>query len=106
MNMNERIQILRIPPRTTQEYLEGKYLDPDDEIIRYGDLTLVASYYWQGPGQNSWIGAVYEFLEDGREDVDDEIVLREIAPGFFKDEGHAIAWGIRYAESRKEEDHE
>ena len=106
MNMNERIQILRIPPRTTPEDLESRYLDFDDEIIRYGDLMLVASYYWQGPGQNSWIGAVYEFLEDGREDVDDEIVLRGIAPEFFKDEGHAIAWGIRYAENRKETDHE
>lgn len=106
MNTTQRAEKYRLPIRTTTEDLEGRYLSFDDEIIRYGDLMLVASYYWQGPGQNSWIGAVYEFLEDGREDVDDEIVLREIAPGFFKDEGHAIAWGIRYAESRKEADHE
>lgn len=81
----------RLPFNTTWEDLESRW----SKVLRFDDRILVAGYYYNGPGQPSYYGAVYEFLDDVEEhDCESMIGIRAVSDVMFEDDGHAIFWAM------------
>ena len=78
----------------TPETLENRFNGMDGRILEYDNMILVAGFYWNGFGQDNYFGAVYDSLEDGELDAETRMELMAVSGGFFKDEGHAIAWAM------------
>ena len=92
--LSEKRKELRLDWRETPESLGRKVLGDGGMITTYDDKILMAGWYYNGPGEPSWYGAVYEQLDDGPLDPETDLGLAEISPGFFRDEGHAIEWAL------------
>ena len=84
MTIEKAMRTYRLPNPTTPEDLESTF----------GDKILLAGHYYNGKGQPSYFGAVYEHLDD---DLSCEgiIGLREASEVEFEDDGHAIAWAMQ-----------
>ena len=89
--ISEATRKYRLPNPTTPEDLESRW----SKVLRFDDRILVAGYYYNGPGQPSYYGAVYEFLDDEEEHTcESTIGLAAVSdPGFY-DDGHAIFWAM------------
>ena len=94
--MNEKmIRKTGLRMRETPEILENAYSGIDGTIVTFADKILVAGFYWNGPGQNNYFGAVYETIYDEPIDAETDLELIAVSDGFFKDNGHAIEWAIK-----------
>ena len=85
----EKAKTYRLPNPTTPEDLACNLR----HTLRFGDKVITADNYYNGSG-NSYIAAIYEFLDDSKTNCDDFIGLAEVSLVKFGDEGHAIAWAI------------
>ena len=92
-NLNEKAKAYRLPETTTPEELETNW----SRVLTFGNRILLAGYFYQGRGQDSYFAAVYEFTGAGCT-CEDEIRLAAVSDGFFPDDGHAIQWAINHAE--------
>lgn len=86
---------LRLDWRDTPEGLGRRVLGDGGMITPYDDKILVVGWYYNGPGEPSWYGAIYEQLDDGPLDPESDLGLVSISGPFFKDEGHALEWAIK-----------
>ena len=94
MNISEAIRTYRLPNPTSPEDLEMRFSGMDGKVLSFGDRILLAGYSWNGPGQPSYFGAVYERLDDDLS-CEGTIGLREVSEVEFEDDGHAIAWAMQ-----------
>lgn len=83
-------QKFRLPARTTQENLQGRF----ETVVKYGGRVLLSGYYYMGANKPSYFAAVYQFLDDGAQSVEDDLEFLEVSPFLFEDDGHAIQWAI------------
>ncbi len=90
MTINEAISKYRLPPHSTQEDLECSH---DRVVLKYGDLIVMAGYYYTYKGP-CYYGAAYEFLDDDHT-CEGIIGLRAASEVEFEDEGHAVAWAMK-----------
>lgn len=65
----------------------------DGKTLLYGEIVLVAGFYWNGSGNPSYFGAVYEFLSNDHS-CEGVIGLRTVSSLIHHDEGHAIEWAL------------
>ena len=93
MTINEGMKKYRLPNPTTSEDLEMRFSGMDGKILNFGDRVLMAGYYWNGKGQPSYFGVVYEHLDDDLS-CEGAIGLRAVSEVEFEDDGHAIAWAL------------
>lgn len=94
MNIDDAMKKYRILKFTTPEDLERRY----SKMLNYDNKVVIAGYYYNGPNEPGYFGAVYEFL-DGKHACESPIALRAVSDVEFKDNGHAIAWALRVAAS-------
>ena len=93
MEIKKAMRTYRLPNPTSQEDLEMRFSGMDGKVLNYGDKILLAGFYWNGPGEPSYFGAVYEYLTDDTT-CEGAIGLREVSEVEFEDDGHAIAWAM------------
>ena len=93
MTINEGMRKYRLANPTTSEDLEMRFSGMDGKVLNFGDRVLVAGYYYNGKGQPSYFGAVYEHLDDDLS-CEGTVGLREVSDLAFEDDGHAIAWAL------------
>ncbi len=88
---------LRLRWHETPESLDRMVIGEGATTILYGDMILLAGFYYNGPGEPNWFAAVYETLADEYQGPETDLGLANISPDFFEDEGHAIEWAIKAA---------
>ena len=93
MTINEGMKKYRLPNPSTSEDLEMRFSGMDGKVLNFGDLVLVAGYYYNGKGKPSFYGAVYEHLDDDLS-CEGTVGLREVSEVEHTDDGHAIAWAL------------
>ena len=89
--MKNTAKIFRLPETTTPETLGCTW----STTLNFGDKILLAGYYYNGRGQNSFFGAVYTFTTADHS-CEGEIRLTAVSDEFFADNGHAIAWAMAH----------
>lgn len=89
MTINEGMKKYRLSNPSTLEDLEMS-----EKVLSFGDKVLVAGYFWNGPGQPCYFGAVYEHLDDDMS-CEGALGLAEVSEVEFEDDGHAIAWAMQ-----------
>lgn len=94
MTINEGMKNYRLSNPSTLEDLEMQFSDMDGKVLSFGDKVLVAGYFWNGPGQPCYFGAVYEHLDDDMS-CEGTLGLAEVSEVEFEDDGHAIAWAMQ-----------
>ena len=94
MTINGGMKEYRLLNPTTPEDLEMRFSGMDGKLLTFGDRVLIAGYFWNGPGEPCYYGAVYEFLDDDHT-CEGAIGLRTVSEVEFEDDGHAIAWAIQ-----------
>ena len=89
MTIEKAMRTYRLPNPSTLEDLESRW----SKVLRFDDRVLVAGHYYNGPGNPSYFGAVYEHLDD---DLSCEGILglRAVSDVMFEDDGHAIFWAM------------
>lgn len=92
--LDKRRKELRLRWRETPESLDRLVLHEGATTVLYGDKILLAGWNFNGIGEPSWYGAVYETLGDEYQGPETDLGLAAISPGFFEDDGHAIEWAI------------
>lgn len=94
MTINEGMQKYWLANPSTLEDLETRFPDRYGKVLSFGDKVLVAGYFWNGPGQPCYYGAVYEHLDDDMS-CEGTLGLAEVSEVEFEDDGHAIAWAMQ-----------
>ena len=89
--MKNNARTFRLPETTTPENLGCDW----STTLNFGDKILLAGYYYNGRGKNSFFGAVYTFTTDD-DSCEGEIRLTAVSDEFFADNGHAIAWAMAH----------
>jgi hypothetical protein len=89
--MKNNARTFRLPEATTPENLGCDW----STTLNFGDKILLAGYYYNGRGKNSFFGAVYTFTTDDHS-CEGEIRLTAVSDEFFSDNGHAIAWAMAH----------
>ena len=89
MTINEGMKKYRLPNPSTLEDL-----GMGEEVLSFGDKVLVAGYFWNGPGQPCYFGAVYEHLDDDMS-CEGALGLAEVSEVECEEDGHAIAWAMQ-----------
>lgn len=89
--MKNNARTFRLPETTTPENLACDW----STTLNYGDKILLAGYYYNGRGKDSFFGAVYTFTTDDHS-CEGEITLTAVSDEFFADNGHAIAWAMAH----------
>ena len=87
--MKNNARSFRLPETTTPENLACDWRT----VLNFGNKVLLAGYYYNGRGQNSYFGAVYTHT-DGDLSCEGEIRLTAVSEDFFPDNGSAIAWAL------------
>ncbi|MBR4767149.1 MAG: hypothetical protein IK085_10360 [Clostridia bacterium] len=90
MTIIEAMEKYRLPNPSTPEDLEMRNL----KVLTFGDRVLVAGFFYNGPGEPAYYGAVYEFLYDTTS-CEDPVGIREVSEVEFEDDGHAIEWALK-----------
>lgn len=83
---------LRIPVTSTPENLEGWY----GKTITFGSYTIIAGYYFNGIGQNSFYWAAFK----NKGGIEDEANLKAVGKDFYEDDGHALAGALNWIAQR------
>ena len=89
--MKNNARTFRLQETTTPENLACDW----SVTLNFGDKVLLAGYYCNGRGQNSFFGAVYTFTTADHS-CEGEIRLTAVSDEFFADHGHAIAWAMAH----------
>lgn len=89
MTINEGMKKYKLSNPTTLEDL-----GMGEEVLSFGDKVLVAGYFWNGPGQPCYFGAVYEHLDDDMS-CEGALGLAAVSEVEFEDDGHAMAWAMQ-----------
>ena len=92
-NLEKKAREHRLPTTTTPENIETAFFTGDAVFLNFGSKLLMASYNYQGRGQNSYYAAVYTFTTDDRT-CEGEITLTAVSDEYFADNGTAIAWAM------------
>ena len=93
MTINEGMRKFRLANPTTSEDLEMRFSGMDGKVLTFEDRVLVAGYYYNGKGQPSYFGAVYEHLDDDLS-CEGALGLRAVSDVEHTDDGHAAAWAM------------
>ena len=89
--MKNNARTFRLPETTTPESLGCDW----STTLNFGDKILLAGYYYNGRGRNSFSGAGSTFTTDDHS-CEGEIRLTAVSDEFFADNGHAIAWAMAH----------
>ena len=87
----------RIPETTTPENLEGRFSNMDGKTVTFGKTTIIAGYFYNGKGENSYFWAAYLFTDENKTTCEDEVRLQAVSSDFYEDDGHAIAAAFEWA---------
>lgn len=83
-----------VQTRSTEESLGCRW----EHVIKYGENVILAGHYWNGPGCPDYFAAVYTYLDDEKQDADDDMELEWLSGLQYEDPGHAIKAAIEYIE--------
>ena len=83
----------RIPETSTPEDLECRFSAGDGKTIRFGNLTIIAGYFYQGRGENSHYWAAYR----NGGGIEDPTELEAVSNGLYEDDGHALQDAFNWA---------
>ena len=89
-NLEKAARTYRLPETTTPENLTCDWRT----TLTFGNKVLLAGYHYNGGGQNSYFGAVYEHTDDDLS-CEGEISLIAVSEERFEDNGHALAWAMQ-----------
>ena len=89
----KKAQELRIPTTSTPEELESKRFAFDSKVVKFGNLTIAASYIHRGNGKNGYFWAAYK-NEGG---LEDNTNLDAVSNDYYEDEGHALKAAFEWA---------
>lgn len=89
--MSELARKYKLPNPSTPEGLEMRW----GKVLRFGNRILLAGYSYNKDGK-CYFSAVYEFLDDNEQTIEDFIGLREVSEERFEDDGHAIEWALNH----------
>ena len=89
----KKAQELRIPTTSTPEKLECTRFAFDSKVVRFGTLTIAASYYHRGSGKNGYFWAAYK-NEGG---IENDTNLEAVGNDYYEDEGHALKAAFEWA---------
>ena len=92
-NLEKLARTYRLPQTATPEELETRFFTSSATFLTFGDKTLMAGYFWNGPKHPCWYGAVYTFTTADHS-CEGEIRLTAVSEDFFPDNGSAIAWAL------------
>ena len=93
MTINEAMRTYRLPNPTTQEDLENRFSGMDGKVLTFADKIVITGYYYSGPGQPCYYGAVYEWLSEDHS-CEGAVGLRAVSEVEFEHDGDAVVWGI------------
>ena len=92
-SIEELARTYRLPETTTPEDLETRFYTSSATFLTFGSKILMAGYFWNGPKNPCYYGAVFAFKTEDHT-CEGEIRLTAVSEVVFEDNGHAIAWGI------------
>ena len=92
-NIEEFARTYRLPETTTPEDLETRFYTSSATFLTFGSKILMAGYFWNGPKNPCYYGAVYTFTASDHS-CEGEIRLTSVSEVAFEDNGHAIAWAM------------
>ena len=90
-NHEKLARTFRLPETTTPENLACNW----STTLNFGDKVLLAGYYYNGIGANSYFAAIYTHT-DSDFSCEGEIRLTAVSEDFFPDNGSAIAWALNH----------
>jgi len=93
--MKNNAKTFRLPETTTPEELETRFFTSSATFLTFGNKILMAGYYYNGKGADSYYGAVYTFTTEDHS-CEGGIGLTAVSDEFFADNGHAIAWAMAH----------
>ena len=94
-NLEKLARTFRLPEITTPEELETRFFTRSATFLTFGSKTLMAGYFWNGPKNPCYYGAVYAFTSSDHS-CEGEIKLTAVSEVAFEDNGHAIAWAMAH----------
>ena len=94
-NIEEFARTYRLPETTTLENLETRFYTSSATFLTFGSKILMAGYFWNGPKNPCYYGAVYTFTASDHS-CEGEIKLMAASEVAFEDNGHAIAWAMAH----------
>ena len=94
-NVEKLARTYRLPETTTPEELETRFFTSNATILTFGNKTLMAGYFWNGPKSPCWYGAVYTFTTDDHS-CEGKINLTAVSELAFEDNGSAIQWALAH----------
>ena len=92
-NLEKLARTFRLPETTTLENLETRFYTSSATFLTFGSKILMAGYFWNGPKNPCYYGAVYTFTASDHS-CEGEIRLTAVSEVAFEDNGHAIAWAM------------
>ena len=90
-SMSEKMKTYHLPETSTYESLGCGW----STVIRFGSRILLAGYFYSGPKENDYFGAIYEFTTADTT-CEGEIRLTAVSDEHFEDAGHALQWGMNH----------
>ena len=105
MDVNKRRSTMnttryRVPTRTTEEILETSW----HHTVKYGEYVIIAGHYWWvGAEGSNWYAGIFQYIDDNKKNVDDDMELVELTEIEFEDPGHAYRWAFETIESWHQE---
>ena len=94
-SIEELARTYRLPETTTPEDLETRFYTSSATFLTFGSKILMAGYFWNGPKNPCYYGAVFAFKTEDHT-CEGEIRLMAVSEVAFEDNGHAIAWAMAH----------
>ena len=92
-SIEELARTYRLPETTTPEDLETRFYTSSATFLTFGSKILMAGYFWNGPKNPCYYGAVFAFKTEDHTS-EGEIKLIAVSEERFEDNGHALAWAM------------
>ena len=89
----QKAKTYRLEATSTPENLEGRFSCGDGKTIAFGNLTIIAGYFYIGPKANSYFWAAYR-NEGG---IEDSTNLEAVSNDLYEDDGHALQAAFNWA---------
>ena len=93
MTIKDATRTDRLPNPSIPEDLERRFSGMDGKMITFSDKIVITGYYYNGPGQPCYYGAVYEWLSEDHS-CEGTVGLRVVSEVEFEHDGDAVVWGI------------
>jgi hypothetical protein len=94
-SLEKKARTYRLPETTTPEDLETRFYTSSATFLTFGNKILMAGYFWNGPKNPCYYGAVFAFKTEDHT-CEGEIKLMAASEVAFEDNGHAIAWAMAH----------